>query len=61
MGVVVSPMLAHLKDLPDLEQDIFEQVAALDDDQEGFEFTNQLIDQFFDQAQQTITNIESLM
>ena len=54
-------MLAHLKDLPDLEQDIFEQVAALDDDQEGFEFTNQLIDQFFDQAQQTITNIESLM
>ena len=56
-----STMFARLNDLPVVEKDMFQQILSLDDDQDNFEFTKQLVDQFFDQAQQTISQIESLM
>ena len=54
-------MFAHLNDLPVVEKDMFQQILSLDDDQDNYEFTKQLVDQFFDQAQQTISQIELLM
>ena len=51
----------HLQTLPNLDAEVLEQIISLDDDQESYEFTHQLIGQFFVQSKQTIENIKVLM
>jgi hypothetical protein len=50
-----------LSEFPDVDMQIFDQITSLDDDQTTFSFTRQLLSQFYDQAEETLSTMKDLV